>query len=88
METRLHSRSDKRIDKALSTFSKACAQVYEAIELKELSIMADNEQMREIESEISRLETLLDTLQAGIIRKRGEIEQHKDLASRLELFTP
>ena len=87
MEIRQHRLADKTLNKALSTFADAVSQVNKAIELKEASIEIDEMEMTRIEGEIGRLELLLDDLQAGIITKKGEIKQHKELANRLQAFT-
>ena len=87
MEIKQHRQADKTINRALATFTDAANQVKKGIELKEASIEVDKNEMARIEDEIIKLELQIDELQAGIITKQREINQHKELAHKLEAFT-
>lgn len=86
METKQIKQADKTIEKALSSFTDAVNQINKAIQLKDASIEVDKSEMFRIEDEIGKLELRLDDLQAGIIKKQGDINSHKELAKKLENF--
>lgn len=86
MEVKKNNQANKTVERALSMFTDAIKQIETAIELKEASIAADNDELGRIAGEILKLEQRYDEIQAASIKKNGEIKQHKELIVKLQVF--
>lgn len=86
-ETKKHKQADKKINGALSTFTNAVAEVEKAIDLKVISIEADEKHVLEIEEKILELTNKRDEVRTTIVVKEGEVLQHRELANKLKGFT-
>lgn len=87
MESKKHKLAEKKLVGALATFTNAVTEVEKAIELKLESVDLDKNTMLDIENEIQALNNKHDEIQANMIRKQGEVKQHRELVEKLKGFT-
>ena len=79
-------KSQKIVDSAMNTFTKAIIDIDKANELIKSSITADTQTLEAITNQIKQLENQFDVVSVAIIDKEKKLSENTQIKNKLEDF--